>query len=67
MTKMKFYDWIAFVLLVIGGLNWGLTVFNFNLVSFLLGAGLLSKIVYSLVGIAGLFGIITIFKLAGKK
>jgi hypothetical protein len=67
MTKMKFYDWIAFVLLVIGGINWGLAVFNFNLVTFLLGSGLLSKIVYSLVGIAGIFGIITIIKLADKK
>jgi hypothetical protein len=64
---MKFYDWIAFALLVIGGINWGLVgLLNFNLVSFLLGSGLLAKIVYVLVGIAGIFGIITIFKLIKK-
>jgi len=67
MSKMKFYDWIAFALLVIGGINWGLVgLLNFNLVSFLLGSGLLAKIVYVLVGIAGIFGIITIFKLIKK-
>ncbi len=42
---------IAYLLVIIGALNWGLVgVFNFNLVAMIFGAGsLLSRIVYSLV------------------
>ena len=41
---------IAYVLLVVGGLNWGLVgAFDFNLVSFLFGEGtLIARIVYLL-------------------
>jgi uncharacterized protein len=47
--------WVAFVLVVIGALNWGLVAFGFNLVDAALGAGsTLSMIVYILVGIAGI-------------
>ena len=47
---------IAFILTVIGALNWGLIgAFDFNLVSALLGEGtLLTKIIYILVGISAL-------------
>jgi len=46
---------VSFVLLVIGGLNWLLVGFNWNLVDFLFGAGsTLSKVVYIVVGIATL-------------
>ena len=48
-------DWIALVLVIIGGLNWGLAVFDFNLVSTILGAGLIAKIVYALVGLSALW------------
>ncbi len=53
---MKGYGKIALVLLIIGGLNWGLVgLFNFDLVAFLLGRmTLLSRIVYVLVGVAAL-------------
>lgn len=54
---MKMFDVIAAVLLVVGGLNWGLVgVAQFDLVAALLGAGsVLSNIVYSLVGAAALY------------
>lgn len=55
-------DWIALILLIIGGLNWGLTVFDFNLVSTIFGAGTLAKVVYGLVGIAALWTIYFLFK-----
>jgi uncharacterized membrane protein YuzA (DUF378 family) len=57
-------DWISILLTVIGALNWGLIgLFNFNLVSFLFGIDtLLSRIVYILVGIAGLYLIFTASK-----
>lgn len=45
------------VLLLIGGLNWGLVgIFNYNLVTSLLGdASMMTKVVYSLVGICALY------------
>lgn len=56
---MKIIDKIALVLIIIGAINWGLIgLFKFNLVELLFGdMTLLSRIVYSLVGIAGLWGI----------
>ena len=54
---MKIVNTIALILVIIGGLNWGLIgLFNFNLVDFLFGEGsILSRIVYALVGIASLW------------
>ncbi len=54
---MKKFDVIAAVLLVVGGLNWGLVgTANFDLVAAIFGAGsILSKIVYSLVGVAAVY------------
>lgn len=51
---------IAWVLVIIGALNWGLVgAFDFNLVDTLLGAGsTLSTIVYVLVGLSGIVGIV---------
>ena len=55
---MKTFDVIAAVLLVVGGLNWGLWgVFEFDLVAALFGGNtaMLAKVVYSLVGVAALY------------
>ena len=54
---MKTVDVIAAVLLVIGGLNWGTVgLFNIDMVAAILGEGsALSRTVYALVGLAGLF------------
>ena len=61
---MNTLDWIAFVLVIIGALNWGLVgFFNFDLVAYLFGTlTMISRIVYSVVGIAALYGIFTINK-----
>jgi uncharacterized protein len=50
-------DWAAVVLAIIGALNWGLVgIFGWNLVSAIFGPmSVLSRIVYILVGIAGLY------------
>jgi len=55
-------DWIALILVIIGGLNWGLVVFNLNLVELLLGVGVLAKIVYGLVGLSALYMIYFVTK-----
>jgi uncharacterized membrane protein YuzA (DUF378 family) len=55
---MKTMDVVAAVLLVIGGLNWGLVgLFQFDLVAAIFGGqnGVISRIVYSLVGICAVY------------
>lgn len=61
---MKNLELIAFVLLLIGGLNWGLVgMFNYNLVTTLLGDGTtMTKVVYGLVGIGALYEAVKFFK-----
>ena len=47
---------IAYVLTLIGALNWGLVgVANFDLVAALLGVGLLANVIYTLVGLSALW------------
>ena len=58
---MKFLDILATILLVVGGLNWGLWgAFEYDLVAKLLGGNtaLLSKAVYGLVGLAAMYQLI---------
>ena len=52
-------DKIVVLLLIIGGLNWGLVgAFKFNLVDKIFGAdSALSRIIYILVGLAALYGV----------
>ena len=60
---MKVVDKIALVLIIIGAINWGLiAIFNFNLVEAIFGnMTVLSRIVYGLVGVSGLWGIKLLF------
>lgn len=54
---MKTLRNIAFVLLIVGGLNWGLVgLFDFNLVAFLFDgfSEIISRIIYSVVGISAI-------------
>ena len=61
---MKVIDKIALVLIVIGAINWGLVgIFNFNLVDTIFGAmSIISRIIYILVGISGLWAIKLLFE-----
>ena len=54
---------ICLLLTIIGAINWGLLgIFDFNLVDTIFGTGaMLSRIIYSLVGIAGLVNIYLLF------
>jgi len=54
---MKKIDVLAAILLVVGGLNWGLVgLFNFDLVAKLFGElSLLARLVYGLVGLAAIY------------
>lgn len=60
--KMGIVDWIAFILVMIGGINWGLIgFFSWNLVEAIFGTGTLTMIVYALVGLSALWMIIKSF------
>ncbi len=57
---MKALHMLAFVLLVVGGLNWGLTAFGYNLVSMTVGTWpAVEKIVYILVGLSAVYFAVT--------
>lgn len=57
MKELNILDWVALVLVVIGGLNWGLVgLFNFDLVATIFGdMSILSRLVYGLVGLAAIY------------
>jgi uncharacterized membrane protein YuzA (DUF378 family) len=56
---MKTADVIAAVLVIVGALNWGLVgLAKFNLVTALFGNTILSSIVFTLVGLAGVYQIV---------
>lgn len=56
---MKFLDTIALILVIVGAVNWGLIgFFQFDLVAALFGTmTAFSRVVYALVGIAGLYSL----------
>ena len=57
---MKTLHIVAFVLLVIGGLNWGLTAFGYNLVSMIFGSWpMVERGIYLLVGVAAIYEVAT--------
>ena len=57
MNKLNAFDWLAVVLVIVGGLNWGLVgILKFDLVATIFGdMSSLSRIVYALVGIAAVY------------
>lgn len=58
--KNNVIDYTALILVIIGAVNWGLIgFFQFDLVAFIFGGmdSLLSRIIYALVGISGLYSI----------
>lgn len=61
MKNFKTLDWIALILLLIGGLNWGLVgLFNFSLVHAIFG-NLLARLIYIVVGVAAGFKIYLLY------
>ncbi len=64
--RFNAFDWVAYVLVIVGGLNWGLVgLFDFDLVATLFGdMSALSRIVYSLVGFSAVYLVFTAMKIA---
>ncbi len=62
---MKIVDRIALILTIIGGVNWGLIgIFKFDLVAWIFGGqdAVLSRIIYTLVGLAAIWCISLMFR-----
>ena len=58
-------DRIALILVIVGALNWGaIGLFGFDLVAFLCGGQMatVSRVIYTLVGLAGLWCITLLFR-----
>ena len=58
-------DTVALILVIIGALNWGsIGLFGFDIVAAIFGGqlALFSRIIYTLVGLAGLWSITMLFK-----
>lgn len=68
MNKLNTLDWIALILVIVGGLNWGLVgIFKFDLVAAIFGQmGIVSRIVYTLVGLSAIYLAVVSGKLAKK-
>lgn len=53
---MKQLHMIAFILVIVGGLNWGLVALGFNVVNMIFGAWpVVEQVVYLLVGLSALY------------
>ena len=62
---MRILDRIALILTIVGSLNWGLVgLFRFDLVAWICGGSdmLLARIIYTLVGLAGVWCISLLFR-----
>ena len=68
MQKLNIVDMISMILVIIGGLNWGLVgLSNFNLVDTIFGSmSMLSRLVYILVGLAAIYLAINVTKFERK-
>ncbi|MFZ5391206.1 MAG: DUF378 domain-containing protein [Patescibacteria group bacterium] len=57
MKKMNALDWVTMILLIVGGLNWGLVgLFEFDLVATIFGdMSWLSRVIYILVGLSAVY------------
>ncbi|MBD3178545.1 MAG: DUF378 domain-containing protein [Candidatus Latescibacteria bacterium] len=68
MNKLNTLDWIALILIIVGGLNWLLVgIFSFDLVAAIFGdMSVISRIVYILVGLSAIYTIFILGKLQKK-
>ncbi|TAK73820.1 MAG: DUF378 domain-containing protein [Gammaproteobacteria bacterium] len=52
MKDLNLYGWIALIIVIIGGINWGLLgLFNVNIISAILGI-MLGRLIFIIVGVA---------------
>lgn len=66
--KMSALDWVVWILLFVGGINWGLVgAFQYNLVDSIFGVdNMIGRIIYVLVGLAAIWSLISYFMKMNK-
>lgn len=66
--KINALDILTYILVVVGGLNWGLVgFFDYNLVDEIFGVDSgASRVIYALVGLAALYMLLTVSKMKGS-
>jgi len=69
MRNISTIDWIAYLLVVIGGLNWGLIgFFSYDLVAAIFGdMSSVSRVIYALVGLSALYVLLKLFSAGGDS
>lgn len=56
MSKLTVLDTVALVLVIVGGLNWGLTAVGYNVVDMIFGSWMwLVQLIYILVGLSAIY------------
>ncbi len=63
-------DKLALTLVIIGAINWGsIGIFGFDIVGSLLGGqmSIFSRVIFTIVGLAGIWAITLLFKPSGNK
>jgi uncharacterized membrane protein YuzA (DUF378 family) len=69
MTKCNnAFDWIVLIIMVIGGLNWGLVgLFHWDLVAAIFGMfSVISRIIYIIVGLCAIYVLVTALRRCSK-
>lgn len=63
--KRNWLDVTALILIIIGGINWGLVgFFNFNLITYFFGtASMISRTIFAIVGLAAIYSLVLFWKL----
>ena len=67
--KRNWLDVLALLLIIIGGINWGLVgFFRFDLVSFIFGdMSMVTRIIFAIVGLAAIYSIVLFWKLRTEE
>lgn len=63
-------DTVSLVLAILGAVNWGLVgLFRFDLVAWIFGgqAAVISRVIYTVIGLAGLWCISLLFRRCGRN
>lgn len=68
MKDFGFLAWVAVVLVIIGGLNYGLVgFFDYNFIDAVFGKTVVARIVYSFIGVSAIWMIYYFSKCCGKS
>lgn len=54
-SKLRGLAFVALIIALVGALNWGLSALGLNVIEALLGTGIITKILYGIVGISGIY------------